>query len=265
MSVLHRAPPAATGRSTPTLVVVPAADDGVLTERAMTLARELGLPCAGADSVAAHLALVVDHEALSLRDLRDARLGPVRVDYRAFLPGRHGTRVSRSQPLARAFGKKVKTIVDVTAGYAQDALLLALTGFTVTAIERHPVVAALARDGLARFAAARGDEPLPLTLLDGDALNLLASLPAPDAIYLDPMFPPKRKASAAVRKEMRLLRALVGDNDDAGRLLDCARAHARERVVVKRPDDATPLAPRPSMSYPGKLVRYDVYLTHRHA
>jgi 16S rRNA (guanine1516-N2)-methyltransferase len=34
-------------------------------------------------------------------------------------------------------------------------------------------------------------------------------------------------------------------------------------VVVKRPDDAPPLAPDPSMSIAGKLVRYDVYLTRR--
>jgi 16S rRNA (guanine1516-N2)-methyltransferase len=32
--------------------------------------------------------------------------------------------------------------------------------------------------------------------------------------------------------------------------------------VVKRPDDAPPLAPDPDMSLTGKLVRYDVYLTH---
>jgi len=85
----------------------------------------------------------------------------------------------------------------------------------------------------------------------------------PDAVYLDPMFPPKRKKSAAVNKEMRLLRELVGDDLDAPDLLEVARGVARERVVVKRPDHAPPLAPYPSMSFLGKLVRYDVYLTRR--
>ncbi|HSD97968.1 MAG TPA: class I SAM-dependent methyltransferase, partial [Sulfuricaulis sp.] len=84
-----------------------------------------------------------------------------------------------------------------------------------------------------------------------------------EVIYLDPMFPPKRKKSAAVKKEMRLLRDLVGDDPDAKELLEISRHVALDRVVVKRPDHAPPLAPDPSMSLAGKLVRYDVYLTRR--
>ena len=76
------------------------------------------------------------------------------------------------------------------------------------------------------------------------------------------MFPPKRKKSAAVKKEIRLLRALVGDDPDAVDLLAISRRVALQRVVVKRPDDALPLTPDPSMSISGKLVRYDVYFPH---
>ena len=160
-------------------------------------------------------------------------------------------------------GKKTRTVVDSTAGFCQDALLLALMGFRVTAIERSPIVAALARDGLLRFSTETG---MTLTnrlqLLVGDARALLPSItPTPDAIYLDPMFPPKRKKSAAAKKEMRLLRELVGDDPDASDLL--SRRVALDRVVVKRPDDASPLAPDSSMSIASKLVRYDVYLAHR--
>jgi 16S rRNA (guanine1516-N2)-methyltransferase len=78
------------------------------------------------------------------------------------------------------------------------------------------------------------------------------------------MFPAKRKKSAAVRKEMRLLRLLVGEQEDAPDLLSVAREVATERVVVKRPVDAAPLAPGPSASYAGKLIRYDVYRTRHH-
>ena len=102
-----------------------------------------------------------------------------------------------------------------------------------------------------------------LQSVNGDSRALLPALaPRPDAIYLDPMFPPKRRQSAAVKKEMRLLRELVGDDADAPELLEISRRVARDRVVVKRPDDAPPLAPDPSMSLTGKLVRYDVYLAH---
>ncbi|MEK6592435.1 MAG: class I SAM-dependent methyltransferase, partial [Pseudomonadota bacterium] len=105
-----------------------------------------------------------------------------------------------------------------------------------------------------------------LRLVNGDSRALLPTLtPRPDALYLDPMFPPKRRKSAAVKKEMRLLRELVGDDADALELLEISRGIAHDRVVVKRPDDAPPLAPDPSMSLTGKLVRYDVYLARHRA
>ena len=86
-----------------------------------------------------------------------------------------------------------------------------------------------------------------------------SDLEAPDVVYLDPMFP-LRKRSALAKKEMRVLRRLVGDDEDAGELLEVARRAARRRVVVKRTPEAPPLAAAPTMSYRGKLVRYDVYL-----
>lgn len=241
------------------------ADSAGLNERAAEVAHELGLPLAAAGDSGFDLRLVVTAVRLELRDGRDPRLGPVYVDFSHLDLRPYSANLSRRQPLARAFGKKTRRIVDATAGYGQDALLLALMGFHVTAIERSPAVAALARDGLARLAALTGTAPTGrLELVTGDARLLLGALaPPPDAIYLDPMFPPKRRKSAAVKKEMRLLRELVGDDADAVPLLEISRTIARDRVVVKRPDDAPPLAPGPSMSLKGKLVRYDVYLSHK--
>lgn len=239
-------------------------DDAALKSGAEELARELNLPLAITGVADSDLQLVLTSEHLELRDVRDPRLGPVCVDFTSLDLRPYSANLSRRQPLARAFGKKVRTIVDATTGYAQDALLLALMGFRVTAIERSPVVAALARDGLQRLTMSTGITLSErLQLLNGDSRALLSAItPRPDAIYLDPMFPPKRRKSAAVKKEMRLLRELVGGDTDALELLEISRAIARDRVVVKRPDDALPLAPDPSMSLTSKLVRYDVYLVH---
>jgi len=236
-------------------------DDG-LKAPAEKLAHELALPCVGPRNGEFDLLLVLTNERLELRDARNPRVGPVCVDYAGLDLRPYGRNLSRRQPLARAFGKKARTVVDATAGYGQDALLLALMGFHVTAIERSSVIAALARDGLRRFETNAGVSLINrLQLVTGDARAVLTALPQrPDAVYLDPMFPPKRKRSAAVNKEMRLLRELVGDDPDAPELFEISRRVARERVVVKRPDDAPPLAPNPNMSFPGKLVRYDVYL-----
>jgi 16S rRNA (guanine1516-N2)-methyltransferase len=243
-------------------VAVAWSGDGGLKAPAEALAHELALPFAGPRDREFDLLLVLTGERLELRDARHPRVGPVCVDHMGLDLRPYGRNLSRRQPLARAFGRKVHTIVDATAGYGHDAVLLALMGFHVTAIERSGVIAALARDGLRRFeessGMALGDR---LRLLTGDARAVLRALPQrPDAVYLDPMFPPKRRKSAAASKEMCLLRALVGDDADAAELLEVARSVARERVVVKRPHGAAPLAPQPHMRFPGKLVRYDVYL-----
>jgi 16S rRNA (guanine1516-N2)-methyltransferase len=239
-------------------------DDGVKTS-AEELARELGLPFVTAAEADFDLLLVVTPAHLELRNNRDPQVGPVCVDFSHLDLRPYSPNLSRRQPLARALGKKAQTVVDATAGYCQDALLFALMGYRTTAIERSPVVSALARDGLRRLTARAGITlDKRLRLIEADGRVLLPSItPPPEVIYLDPMFPPKRKKSAAVKKEMRLLRALVGDDSDAHELLEISRRVALDRVVVKRPDDAPPLAPDPSMSIAGKLVRYDVYLTRR--
>lgn len=100
-----------------------------------------------------------------------------------------------------------------------------------------------------------------MTLVVADARDYLAALPAadcPDAVYLDPMFPQRRK-SALVKKEMRIARLVAGDDSDAAELLAVARAVARSRVTVKRPVGAPPLAGEPAYAYPGRTIRYDVY------
>jgi 16S rRNA (guanine1516-N2)-methyltransferase len=83
--------------------------------------------------------------------------------------------------------------------------------------------------------------------------------PRPDAVYIDPMFPPKRKTSALPPRSIRLVRVVVGDDEDAADLLQVALATAAKRVVVKRPNHAPPLLDNPVASYKGKLARFDVY------
>jgi 16S rRNA (guanine1516-N2)-methyltransferase len=104
-------------------------------------------------------------------------------------------------------------------------------------------------------------------LIETDAITWLRQCPEsehPDVVYLDPMYPHRTK-SALVKKEMRLLRALVGDDEDTGELLQAALGCAIKRVVVKRPKGAPPVMPtqtnslRPSAAVESKNTRYDIY------
>ena len=133
----------------------------------------------------------------------------------------------------------------------------------MTLIERQPLIAALLEGGLAR--ALKDPEVGPIAaqmcLLQGNAIALMSawSGEAPQVIYLDPMFPHRDK-TALVKKEMRLFRPLVGDDQDAPALLAAALALASHRVVVKRPRKAPPIEGlKPSYALEGKSSRYDIY------
>jgi 16S rRNA (guanine1516-N2)-methyltransferase len=64
-----------------------------------------------------------------------------------------------------------------------------------------------------------------------------------------------------VKKEMRLLQNVVGQDTDADELLNLALTSATNRVVVKRPAYADFLAGiKPQTSIKTKKHRFDIYL-----
>ena len=82
----------------------------------------------------------------------------------------------------------------------------------------------------------------------------------PDVIYLDPMFPERRK-SAAVKKKFQLIHHLEAPCQNEGALLAAAISAGPRKVVVKRPAKGPYLASvKPSHSLAGKAVRYDVII-----
>lgn len=164
---------------------------------------------------------------------------------------------------ARVKGAAAPVAVDATAGLGGDSLLLAAAGFTVYMYEQDPVIAALLRDALRR--AASDPRLAPITsrmhLTEGDSLEALAHLPEPpDVVYLDPMFPERRK-SAAVKKRFQLLHHLERPCANQEAMLQAALLARPRKVVVKRPAKGPYLADaKPSYSVSGKAVRYDVII-----
>lgn len=220
------------------------------------------------------LYLSMEAGALSLIDANRPKEGGVSVDFASDALEyrvKHGG--GKQEFVARAVGVKGQTIpsiVDATGGLGRDAFILASLGCQVTLIERSPVVAALLENGIAR--AELNSELASwvssrLTLVHADSKATMqswlenASGPNPDVVYLDPMFP-HRKKSAAVKKEMRLFQQLLGSDSDANSLLAPALALANNRVVVKRPASAPCLADKkPQATVSSKKHRFDIYLT----
>lgn len=240
-----------------------------LADRARKLALDLELPLACPEGRAFPLLLVPTEKRLELHQTGKGASGPLFVDFSAeSLVYRRKQGGSRREAVARAVGIKggaAPSVLDVTAGLGRDASILASLGCRVQLIERSSVVAALLEDGLRR--GAKDPElssiiPARLWLTRGDSLEILRAWQGerPQVVYMDPMYPHRGK-SALVKKEMRLIRLLVGDDQDSFALLATALKVALGRVVVKRPRLAPQLAgPAADFTISGKNSRFDVYL-----
>lgn len=227
------------------------------------LAEQLGLPLAGD----ADFALQLGSDGLQLVEIGPEAPGPVRVDFvGGALAHRRLHGGGSGQAVAKAVGIQPgvrPTVLDATAGLGRDAFVLAQLGCELTLIERQPLIAALLADGLRRGRLDPEVAPIMqrMQLQHGNAIELMRgwSEELPQVVLLDPMFPHRDK-SALVKKEMRLFRPLVGDDDDAPELLAAALALASHRVVVKRPRKAPAIAgEKPGFVLEGKSSRFDIY------
>jgi 16S rRNA (guanine1516-N2)-methyltransferase len=228
--------------------------------------KSAGVPAQG-------LLLSLSENGLGLVDMNQPKVLPLMVDFASdALAYRKDKGGGKNEAIAKAVGIKGQSdwhVVDATAGLGTDSFILASVGCRVTMLERANVVCALLADGLARL--SRRDDLSwladALSLKAGSAHESLIKLAEDgehvDVVYLDPMFPHKKK-SAAVKKNMQFLQQLLGHDFDADDLLIPALALAQKRVVVKRPNYAPPLNNQaPTMVIKGKKHRFDVYLTNR--
>jgi 16S rRNA (guanine1516-N2)-methyltransferase len=234
-------------------------------------------------------------QGLVLRPSADKGYGSIVCDFASSEHShrrRHGG--GNGQAIAKAVGvsgKFAPQVLDLTAGLGGDGFVLASLGCKVCMLERNPIVHSLLADGLSRGVQAgheyaqQGDDELEqvisrLSLLEGNSASYLRDLVdksaafdseeqtqqvdepevwRPDVVYVDPMFP-LRKKSAKVKKAMQAFHAIVGTDPDADDLLANALNVARYRVVVKRPAGAGFLAEtKPNYSLEGKSTRYDIY------
>ena len=213
--------------------------------------------------------LVTTENRVELCFADDQKSKPLYVDFlSAQLKYRIKHGGGRNQLLAKAVGIKGNNkpfVLDVTAGLGTDAYILASLGCEVVMIERSPIIGALLADGVKRARSELNEKNIKLTLeifQSVDYINnfLNTNLRRPDVVYLDPMYP-ERDKSALGKKQMRCLRAIVGDDTDASVLFSAARKVAQKRVVVKRPRFSSQISDdKPDLIISsGKSSRYDIY------
>ena len=176
----------------------------------------------------------------------------------------HRRKGGHNEILGRAVGLKADRkplIWDATGGLGRDAFVLADLGCEVTLCEREPVLAWLLDQAVQAAAVSGADQVREaaerMSVLAGDSKTL--RVPDGTVIYLDPMFPERKKA-AAVKKEAVMLQRLADQTDDSESLWQWAWDQPVERIVVKRPLRAPILGHiRPAHTLRGKSVRFDVF------
>ena len=181
------------------------------------------------------------------------------------------------------------TVIDATAGFGHDSLILASTGAQVIMLEEQPLMALFLLAEQQRMSTLPNWQKLMsrLQIINVDALSYFESIDFADSsngstadsyqtidvVYLDPMFPEdsyqdsKTGKGAKVGKHMQALHQLARPPtlEEESQLLQSAQAVVSQgagqgRVVVKRPQLAPLLAhQQPSESWHNEAVRFDGY------
>lgn len=227
--------------------------------------------------VASHAILINENEKLKIIDEDDLiaynkgkKIKSLCVDFLDPKIKKRIKNTGKNNLLAKAVGiqskkalqEKPLKVIDATAGLGVDAFILAALGCDVLMLERSPIIGELLKKGLGLAKKDPEFAGIKLELKIIDAKEYLQKLTAKtDVIFLDPMYPERTK-SALNKKEMRLLKDIVGDDKDFVELVKIALNKAK-RIVIKRPKFAAILEigdKKPDLIFKGQSIFYEVFL-----
>lgn len=150
-------------------------------------------------------------------------------------------------------------IIDATAGFAKDSLLLGLYGYKVIMLEQNPFLATIVYYAMNHRIIPADNLQLVFT----NSLDYFKSYQTilPYAIYLDPMF--KKQDKALAKKDMQIIQLLTKDAQNLDTELFKLAYPLCKKLIVKRDNKQITIVPDPPPTYAkqGKTIRYDVYGT----
>jgi 16S rRNA (guanine1516-N2)-methyltransferase len=169
----------------------------------------------------------------------------------------------KKEILAKAIGitqqNKVR-VIDGSVGTGKDTMLLLSFGAEIRGIERNPIVYLLLKDAFHQ--TLKGRDAKFLTEMFTIELNESHKIDLTDhdeqsVFYFDPMFKKMRNKSKS-KKEMEIFKYMVGSDDDYREVLEWSMKQKFSRVVLKRSIHEEKYM-KPTASYEGNTVRYDMY------
>ena len=154
---------------------------------------------------------------------------------------------------------RVRSVLDTTAGFGADALVLAAAGVQVKAFERDRLIYELLVS--AQQQVPSHSPEATLEFFHGDPAAQEMAVPA-DIVYMDPMFSGGMRKALSTKNMMFLQEWLCDEYaiEDQSDTFHWALEQARQRVVVKRSKKAGFLDKiKPTFQIMGKTHRFDVY------
>ncbi len=229
------------------------------TDRAKKIARDFSAPLVGEiPNEKNSRYFVIDKTGISF--VSDGKT--LKGDFSLMLKRVSGGHLAHEIILKAAKPEENERAIDFTAGLGEDSFILAAAGYRVEMFEHNPITAVLLKDALIR---AKKDQKLKeiaerMSLAEGDSKELISRIGyLPDLIYLDPMFPEKKK-NAETKNKMQVLHTIEKPCEDEEELMRAAFSAKPKKIVVKRPPESSFLAGiEPTYSVERKAVRYDVY------
>ncbi len=172
----------------------------------------------------------------------------------------------QQENLIKALGKKNSglIILDMTAGLGRDALLLAVAGNEVLAVEKSKELFEELTSALVKLRENRLMKDWQnISFLNANSIDFLRMTAQEfDVIYLDPMFPKTNKTGLA-KREMQMLRDLDDEaqNNELD-LFNLALEKTKSKVILKRPVKAPFITDtKPNYQIKGTISRFDVYIS----
>lgn len=149
---------------------------------------------------------IFDEEGLSFSD---PDLGLIHLDFvEDHIRYRRKGHRGKSELIVKALGLERKTdlMVDATVGLGADSMFIVQLGYSVIGFERSPIVYLLLKDALRRWEDNKSERSGSFEVIFGDAATGISQIQNDiRAIYVDPMFPEKKK-SALPKKRCKFLR-----------------------------------------------------------
>ena len=183
-----------------------------------------------------------------------------------FLKGQMGWRLKRADHetlLKKALGKKNDnlTILDGTAGFLSDTLILLALGHKVIACEQSNVLFMLLSDAIYR-AKDKLHFLKNLELIHGNAIEVYKKTKNIDLIYLDPMYPESNKnvlRSGNMNDIKNILKVEKIQNLEDKIFFDFKK-HKFKKIILKRPIKSKIIDDNLNYQVKGKSTRFDVYI-----